>query len=147
MTGQEVALGDVMALDLDPYRVEAGKTYPNIGIYSFGRGTFGKSAIDAAETSASTLYRVRAGQIIYSRLFAFEGAYASVPTEHEGAFVSNEFPLSQSIQRVQTRRSSDGFSAGRKRGEPSGRARSAWAIGASEFTLIVYYSIGSIYRN
>ncbi|URW74845.1 hypothetical protein M9980_09725 [Sphingomonas donggukensis] len=81
-----------MALDLDPHRVEAGKTYPNIGIYSFGRGTFGKPAIDAAETSASTLYRVRVGQIIYSRLFAFEGAYTSVPAEHDGAFVSNEFP-------------------------------------------------------
>ncbi|WP_327752086.1 hypothetical protein VVT58_06450 [Sphingobium sp. SJ10-10] len=81
-----------MTLDLDPHRIEAGRTYPNIGIYSFGRGTFGKEAIDAAETSASTLYRIRAGQIIYSRLFAFEGAYASVPTEHDGAFVSNEFP-------------------------------------------------------
>ncbi len=81
-----------MALDLDPHRVEAGRTYPNIGIYSFGRGTFSKAAIDAAETSASTLYRVRMGQIIYSRLFAFEGAYASVPPEHDGAFVSNEFP-------------------------------------------------------
>ncbi|WP_363738324.1 restriction endonuclease subunit S [Sphingobium sp. LMA1-1-1.1] len=92
MTKQAVTLGDVMALDLDPHRVEAGNTYPNIGIYSFGRGTFGKQAIDAAETSASTLYRIRAGQIIYSRLFAFEGAYASVPAEHDGAFVSNEFP-------------------------------------------------------
>lgn len=92
MTWPKVTLGEVMALDLDPQRVEAGGTYPNLGIYSFGRGTFGKPAIDAAETSASTLYRVRAGQIIYSRLFAFEGAYAAVPEEHDGAFVSNEFP-------------------------------------------------------
>jgi type I restriction enzyme S subunit len=81
-----------MTLDLEPHRVEAGQTYPNIGIYSFGRGTFAKAGIDAASTSASTLYRVRAGQIIYSRLFAFEGAYASVSAEHDGAFVSNEFP-------------------------------------------------------
>ncbi len=92
MTWPKVALGEVMTLDLEPHRVEAGQTYPNIGIYSFGRGTFAKADIDAASTSASTLYRVRAGQIIYSRLFAFEGAYASVPAEHDGAFVSNEFP-------------------------------------------------------
>lgn len=92
MTWPKVALGEVMTLDLEPHRVEAGQTYPNIGIYSFGRGTFAKAEIDAASTSASTLYRVRAGQIIYSRLFAFEGAYASVPAEHDGAFVSNEFP-------------------------------------------------------
>jgi type I restriction enzyme S subunit len=38
------------------------------------------------------LFRVRADQFIYSRLFAFEGAYALVPKEFDGAFVSNEFP-------------------------------------------------------
>lgn len=44
------------------------------------------------DTSAKTLYRVRAGQFIYSRLFAFEGAYAVVPPDLDGCFVSNEFP-------------------------------------------------------
>ena len=92
MTRPKVALSEVMALDLEPHKVEVGQTYSNIGIYSFGRGTFAKADIDAASTSASTLYRVRAGQVIYSRLFAFEGAYASVPVQHDGAFVSNEFP-------------------------------------------------------
>lgn len=88
----KVALGEVMRLDLVPHRVEPDTSYPNIGIYSFGRGTFAKPAIESATTSASTLYRVSAGQVIYSRLFAFEGAYATVPAEHDGAFVSNEFP-------------------------------------------------------
>lgn len=89
---QQVRLHDVMRLDLAPCRVEAGRTYPNIGIYSFGRGTFSKPPIEAASTSAQTLYRVSAGQVIYSRLFAFEGAYSTVPAEHDGAYVSNEFP-------------------------------------------------------
>jgi type I restriction enzyme S subunit len=88
----KVALGEVMRLDLLPHRVEPDTSYPNIGIYSFGRGTFAKPAIESATTSATTLYRVSAGQVIYSRLFAFEGAYATVPVEHDGAFVSNEFP-------------------------------------------------------
>ena len=89
---QKVALGEVMRLDLAPHHVEPDTNYPNIGIYSFGRGTFAKPPIESATTSASTLYRVSAGQVIYSRLFAFEGAYATVPPEHDGAFVSNEFP-------------------------------------------------------
>ncbi|QYU70690.1 restriction endonuclease subunit S [Leptolyngbya sp. 15MV] len=63
-----------------------------MGIYSFARGCFGKPPIDGNLTSAPTLYRVRSGQFIYSRLFAFEGAYAVVPDELDGAFVSNEFP-------------------------------------------------------
>jgi len=72
--------------------VEEGKTYPNFGIYSFGRGLFGKPPIDGMRTSARTLNRVTAGNFIYSRLFAFEGSYGLVDDEFDGHFVSNEYP-------------------------------------------------------
>jgi type I restriction enzyme S subunit len=85
-------LGEVLAPASDSIRVDAAVTYPNIGIYSFGRGVFEKPDIDGSSTSASTLFRVHAGQFIYSRLFAFEGAYARVPSRFDGYFVSNEFP-------------------------------------------------------
>jgi type I restriction enzyme S subunit len=39
-----------------------------------------------------TLYQIKKGQFIYSRLFAFEGGYALVPPEFDGYYVSNEFP-------------------------------------------------------
>jgi len=81
-----------MRLDLDEVAVEPNRTYPNVGVLSFGRGLFEKSPIDGAATSASRLYRIRAGQLIYSRLFAFEGAYATVEQRFDGYFVSNEFP-------------------------------------------------------
>ena len=87
-----VPLGEVMIPAGEPHRVETERSYPNLGIYSFARGCFGKPPIDGNLTSAPTLYRVRSGQFIYSRLFAFEGAYAVVPDELDGAFVSNEFP-------------------------------------------------------
>jgi type I restriction enzyme S subunit len=87
-----VPLGEVMMPAGEPHRVETERSYPNLGIYSFARGCFGKPPIDGNLTSAPTLYRVRSGQFIYSRLFAFEGAYAVVPGEFDGAFVSNEFP-------------------------------------------------------
>jgi type I restriction enzyme S subunit len=87
-----VPLGEVMRPALDPHRVDASRSYPNLGIYGFGRGVFTKPPIEGTNTSASTLYRVRAGQFIYSRLFAFEGAYSIVPPECDGYFVSNEFP-------------------------------------------------------
>jgi type I restriction enzyme, S subunit len=89
---RRLALSAVMALDQDPVRVDASREYPNVGIYSFGRGLFRKPPIDGATTSASTLYRIHEGQFIYSRLFAFEGAYGMVGPEYEGAFVSNEYP-------------------------------------------------------
>ena len=76
----------------DSIAVDPGVTYPNVGLLSFGRGLFGKPPIDGARTSATTLYRIRAGQFIDSRLFAFEGAYAVVDEHFDGSFVSSEFP-------------------------------------------------------
>lgn len=92
MSQASIPLSELMALVSDPFRVDPEQSYPNLGIYSFGRGVFSKPPIDGAKTSASTLYRVRKNQFIYSRLFAFEGAYAIVPEEMDGVFVSNEYP-------------------------------------------------------
>lgn len=89
---RRVQLGDVMEYVDDSYRVQADTSFPNLGIYSFGRGLFHKPPIDGALTSATTLRRVRKGQFIYSRLFAFEGAYGFVSDEFDGCFVSNEYP-------------------------------------------------------
>jgi type I restriction enzyme S subunit len=89
---RRVPLASVMTPAVDRVTIEPGRFYPNVGIYSFGRGLFAKPDIDGSATSAKTVNRVRAGQFIYSRLFAFEGAYGHVPEEFEGSFVSNEFP-------------------------------------------------------
>jgi type I restriction enzyme S subunit len=85
-------LSDIVTPARDEVAVELGASYPNFGILSFGRGLFQKPDIDGAKTSAKKLYRVRAGQLIYSRLFAFEGAYALVDERFDGFYVSNEFP-------------------------------------------------------
>lgn len=92
MPSATIPLSDLMTLISEPCRVDPRGSYPNLGIYGFARGVFGKPPIDGAKTSASTLYKVRANQFIYSRLFAFEGAYAIVPEEMDGIFVSNEYP-------------------------------------------------------
>lgn len=89
---RETSISSIAELALHPQKVDAVESYPNIGIYSFARGLFEKPPIDGATTSAKTLYRIKRGQFIYSRLFAFEGAYALVPQEFDGYFVSNEFP-------------------------------------------------------
>ncbi len=89
---RKVALGDVLRIASVPEVVHPERRYPNLGIYGFGRGVFAKPDINGQDTCAKTLYRVAAGQFIYSRLFAFEGAYAVVPRNLDGAYVSNEFP-------------------------------------------------------
>ena len=89
---EQVALGDVISASTDPMKVEPMVEYPNVGVYSFSRGLFEKPPIDGSNTSARTLYRIHRGQFVYSRLFAFEGAYASVPDRFDDYHVSNEFP-------------------------------------------------------
>jgi len=88
----KIPLGQCIKLVEDAHTVQADKQYPNLGIYSFGRGLFHKQPIDGALTSATTLYRVRRGQFIYSRLFAFEGSYGVVTDQFDGYFVSGEYP-------------------------------------------------------
>ncbi|MGX1102566.1 MULTISPECIES: hypothetical protein [Bradyrhizobium] len=90
--GAKVPLGEILTLAREPYAVDPSRAYPNVGIYSFGRGVFSKPPIEGRSTSADTLYRIHAGQFIYSRLFAFEGAYGVVPESCDEHFVSNEFP-------------------------------------------------------
>lgn len=89
---RRATLRSVMTQSVDRVSVDRAQEYPNIGIYSFGRGVFPKPPISGASTSATSLFGIRAGQFIYSRLFAFEGAYATVPERFDGYFVSNEFP-------------------------------------------------------
>lgn len=85
-------LGDVLRRVSEAHQVQADQEYPNFGIFSFGRGLFHKQPISGATTSATTLYRVRKGQFIYSRLFAFEGAYGLVTDRFDAHYVSNEYP-------------------------------------------------------
>lgn len=92
-----VQLGELLRQVEDVVSVRADQQYPNFGIYSFGRGVFPKPPISGSMSSANTLYRARAGQFVYSRLFAFEGAYGLVPDELDGTFVSNEFPLLEPV--------------------------------------------------
>jgi type I restriction enzyme S subunit len=85
-------LSDVIEEVDDSHVVKTDHSYPNLGMYSFGRGLFHKPPIDGLATSAKSLRRVKEGQFIYSRLFAFEGAYGMVTKEFDGAFVSQEYP-------------------------------------------------------
>ena len=88
-----VPLGELITKSEERVMVEADQDYPNFGIYNRGRGLFEKPSISGATSSATSLYRARANQFVYSRLFAFEGAYGWVPNRFDGYFVSNEFPL------------------------------------------------------
>src|SRR5262249_577690 len=73
--------------------VQASETYRFAGVYSFGRGAFKGVERQGMEFAYPRLSRLRAGDFIYPKLMAWEGALAVVPEECEGLVVSTEFPV------------------------------------------------------
>lgn len=89
---QRSQIGQIATLARYPVRVRADTEYPNLGILNRARGVFAKPPMRGSETKYTTLYLVRAGQLIYSKLFGWEGSLAIVPDWADGWFVSSEFP-------------------------------------------------------
>ena len=89
---ERLTLRDLLTESRERVAVEPEHEYPVAGVYGFGRGILLRDVVKGREVSAKHLYRIHAGQIIYSRLKAFEGAFALVPEKADGRYVSNEFP-------------------------------------------------------
>ena len=67
--------------------------YPIAGVYSFGRGLLRRAEISGFETKYLTLTRLEPGNVVFSKLGAFENAVAVVGADYQGSYVSPEFPV------------------------------------------------------
>ncbi|MBX3648732.1 MAG: restriction endonuclease subunit S [Rhodocyclaceae bacterium] len=74
-----------------PVSVKAGKSYPELGIRSFGKGTFHKPAISAEQLGSKRIYHIQPGDLIFNNVFAWEGAVAVVKPEDSGRVGSHRF--------------------------------------------------------
>lgn len=74
-------------------RVVPEELYAFAGVYSFGRGVFSSKTAKGFDFSYPLLTTVRAGNFIYPKLMAWEGAFGVVPPECDGLVVSPEFPV------------------------------------------------------
>jgi type I restriction enzyme S subunit len=73
--------------------VRADETYQFAGVYCFGRGVFKANLKSGLDFAYPRLTRVRAGEFVYPKLMAWEGALGIVPPECDGCVVSTEFPV------------------------------------------------------
>ncbi len=85
-------LGKILSQVSRPIRVDPGATYRLLGAQWYAKGLFAKAEKTGAEIQANTLFEVNTGDFIYNRLFAWKGSFAVASEEHNGCFVSNEFP-------------------------------------------------------
>lgn len=93
MTWPPVSMGTVLARRPLDVVVESQKTYTFAGVRSFGRGVFRSVTRTGAQTAYRELTRVRAGDLTYPKLMAWEGAIGAVPDDCDGCVVSPEFPV------------------------------------------------------
>ncbi|CAB1369319.1 Restriction endonuclease subunit S (fragment) [Denitratisoma oestradiolicum] len=84
-------LGEVAPQERRPVTVQAGQNYPELGIRSFGKGTFHKPAISAEQLGSKRLYHIHPGDLIFNNVFAWEGAVAVVKPEDAGRVGSHRF--------------------------------------------------------
>ena len=86
---------DLLRLRDPDVAVHPNESYQFAGVYSFGRGVFRAQQRSGMETAYSRLTRVHAGDLVYPKLMAWEGAFGVVPDNCEGCVVSTEFPVFQ----------------------------------------------------
>jgi len=66
--------------------------YRALSIRSHGKGTFDRFVENPESVEMDTLYVAKSGDIIVNITFAWEGAVALVPPDHDGCLVSHRFP-------------------------------------------------------
>jgi type I restriction enzyme, S subunit len=88
-------LGELLSQIKRPMKLVKDQSYTNLGVKWYALGLFSKEAQLGGQIKAKTLFQVKEGDFIYNRLFAWKGAFALVGKEHDGLFVSGEFPTFQ----------------------------------------------------
>lgn len=77
-------------------QVKTDQTYHFAGVYCFGRGIFRGQKKSGIDFAYKQLGQLKAGNFIYPKLMAWEGAFGVVPQDCDGLFVSPEFPILRS---------------------------------------------------
>lgn len=77
-------------------------SYPELGIRSFGKGTFHKPPLSGSEVGTKRLYRIEPGDLLFSNVFAWEGAIAIAQPADTGRFGSHRFITCQANPELTT---------------------------------------------
>ena len=86
-----VEIDDLLIETADRTRLDDNTSYGLVGVSLWGKGAFSREEKLGKNIKAAHLHEIRAGWLIYSRLFARRGAFAIVDQSLDGCFVSNEF--------------------------------------------------------
>jgi len=89
-SNRTIRVGEVCSFRPPDVTVDPLTEYHFAGVYSFGRGVFRGQRKLGSEFSYPKLTRLRAGNFVYPKLMAWEGALGVVPLDCDGLVVSTE---------------------------------------------------------
>ncbi len=84
-------MGDIAPLVRRSIAINPEATYPELGVRSFGKGTFHKPSLPGLEVGSKKLFSVEAGDLIFNIVFAWEGAVAVASEADSGRVGSHRF--------------------------------------------------------
>lgn len=89
----EIKIGNVIKRIDRKETILPNEEYNLLGVSLAGRGPFLRETKMGIEIGATSLNKVLKNDFIYSRLFAWKGAFGVIPDDLSGGYVSNEFPI------------------------------------------------------
>ena len=72
-------------------QVDPSRSYPELGIRSFGKGTFHKPSLEGILVGSKRLFTIEPGDLLFNNVFAWEGAVAVAKPDDRGRFGSHRF--------------------------------------------------------
>ena len=84
-------MGEVAPILRRKVEIKMDGEYPELGVRSFGKGTFHKPVISGIDVGTKKLYHICPNDLIFSNVFAWEGAIAVVRPEDAGRVGSHRF--------------------------------------------------------
>lgn len=99
---RELPMSNIAPLTRRPVSVDLSAEYPELGIRSFGKGTFHKPPVNGASVGTKKLYRIERGDLLFNIVFAWEGAVAVAQHDDDGRVGSHRFLTCVPRERVAT---------------------------------------------
>lgn len=84
-------MAEVAPIVRRPVEIELDGEYPELGVRSFGKGTFHKPVLKGSEVGTKKLYQIHPRDLVFSNVFAWEGAIAVVQRADAGRVGSHRF--------------------------------------------------------
>ncbi len=84
-------LGKVSPLIRRPVSPDPFSQYMELGIRSFGKGTFHKAPVTGAELGSKRVFQIHPGDLLFNNVFAWEAAVAVARDEDQGRIGSHRF--------------------------------------------------------